>query len=297
MARMRKRGASSPQTQHFSGIQTGLGKNRRRRFAAALLTGVMSAIGGVNPAHAGAVLLSRQSSLQAEGAGSPSGFDLTDGTTSFDSYANDLSNANAGAPATSNAHQFSQPETAGQAFQGAYAEGTVQANLNSAKATALAKSVFDLTFEVTQTPVQYTFGGAFGSAGSGTTVAELTNLKSPGDSIFMMTTDSSHGASHEMDKQGFLPPGTYGLKVWANTPGTSASSSAYYTVNLSLNSVSNPVKAGGHATAAPLGSGGPQGGGVAAAPVPPAAWTGLMMLGGLSVMMFRSRRRGGMVGI
>jgi hypothetical protein len=296
MAWMRTRGASSDQKQPFRGIQKNP-ENRRYRhwqFAAALLAGTMSALGAAAPAHAGAVLLSRQSSLQAEGGGGSGGFDLTDATTNFDSYANDLSNANAGAPATSNAHQFSQPDTAGHSLQGAYAEGMVQASLNSSKATAVANSVFDMTFEVTQTPVQYTFGGAFGSAGSGTTVAKLTNLTSAGNTVFMTTTDSSHGASHEIDKQGFLPPGTYGLKVWANTPGTSASSSAYYTVNLTLSPVSNPAASGGRAAAqrkaGALGGPGPQAGGVAAAPLPPAVWTGLVMLGGVGVMTFRSRR-------
>jgi hypothetical protein len=249
----------------------------------------MSMLTIASPAHAGAVLLSRQSTLQAAGGGKTVGYDLTDGTTNFDDYANDISNS-AGAWATSSAHQFSEPQAIGNLLQGAYAEGTVQASRSVSDGTATARSVFDLTFEVTQTPVQYTIGGAFGSAGSGVTVAELTNLKSPGDAVFITTTDASHGPSHEIDKQGFLPPGTYGLKVWANTPGTSASGSAYYTVNLTL----DPVSGGSGGKPVSKGSVMPHGTGAAAAPLPPAVWTGLMMLGGMGVMMFRSRSDGGM---
>ncbi len=118
MAWMLTGGAVSGQRPQIDAALAVPGIHRRLPLAAALLAGAMSAMGLVAPAHAGAVLLSRQSSLQAEGGGSPGGFDLTDGTSSFDSYANDISNANPGAAAMSNAHQFSQPQTAGKACRG-----------------------------------------------------------------------------------------------------------------------------------------------------------------------------------
>lgn len=298
MARMLSRGDVSRQPGNVSCQKRSSGGRRHSLMAvAAMLAGTVSAVGPATKAHAGIVLLSRQSSLLAQGSGGAGGYNLTDGTTGFGYYANDISDTNAAAPALSSARQFSQPQTTGSLLQGAYAQGSVSASVSSPKSSAQARSVFDVTFEVTQTPAKYTFGGAFGSSGSGTAVAELTNMKSAGDTVFNTTTDASHGVSHEIDQQGFIPPGTYGLQIWANTPGTSLSSSAYYAINLTLNPVTNPVVGGGGAK--PPGGGGPQGGGggAAAAPVPPAAWTGLMMLGGLGVMMLRSRLRGGLLSI
>ena len=268
-------------------------KITRRLWPAALLLATLApALGPAAGARAGVVLLSRQSSLQATGNAPGSGqdnFNLTGGTTTFSPFSNDLNNnTDATSPALADAHQYSVPGTSAAGLQGAYAEGTVQAELNAPRSSARAKSVFDLTFQVTRVPARYNFGGAFGSAGNGTAAAELMNVPAAGAAgdarpVFAATVGGGpdgQDASRTLSRQGILAPGVYGLKIWADAPGTLSNSSAYYTVNLMLSATGVGSAPGG-------GAGMP-----AAAPMPPAAWPGLVMLAGLAVLARRARRRG-----
>src|SRR5207302_774871 len=147
---------------------------------------------------------------------------------------------------------------------GAYAEGTVRAELNAPQSTARARSNFDMTFRVTGAPAWYDFGGAFGTEGGGTALARLTGTEAGGHPRPLFSAEieggaasgagnsdgsDASGASRTFSRQGLLSPGVYTLDVSADAPGTLASSSAYFTVNLTLDGTGPrmrgvPVRAG-----------------------------------------------------
>jgi len=90
---------------------------------------------------------------------------------------------------------------------------------------------------------------------------------------------------------GFNPTdGTNGFGDYSSDISNTAINAPNMSVAISL--TIDPVASGGHAQGnADITA--PRRGGAVAAPLLPAVWTGLMMLGGLGVMMFRSRSGGG----
>ena len=261
-----------------------------------MLAAALPALGGVSAARAGTVIVSRHSYIRAAGGPGPGGFDLSNGTNDFGRFADDISNgpggsATASVPSVSEAHQYSVPGVMDSGFGGAYAEGSVRANVVGPGSTATAVSNFDLTFRVVGSPAQYTVGAAMGTAGSGTVTAELVNVaggaggagvaspaRSPagtaagaggaGESVFLTRLAPGRGDSQTIDKSGVLGPGLYALRVYADSSGTTDSSSAYYNVNLTITP--------GTATAVPL---------------PAAAWTGAAVLAGVAGIGAMRRRR------
>jgi hypothetical protein len=104
------------------------------------------------------------------------------------------------------------------------------------------------------------------------------------------TSAPVHGGAVVLSRQTTLQAtgaGAFSLADGTNNFGT-------YTVNLTISPESNPAMSGGKSwrSGTAQGVGEPLGSGAAAVPIPPAVWTGLMMLGGLGVMMFRSGRGG-----
>lgn len=263
--------------------------------AAGLLAAVVPAIGVAGAARAGAVLVSRDSYIHA--AGGPAGtaafapFDVSNGTTGFDRFADDVSNAGQGAdPVVSEAHQYSAPGVMPDGLNGAFAEGSVRSGLDAGRGTASAASDFDLTFRVVGGSAKFEFGAAMGTAGGGRVTAELLPVSesqvagtlSPSAAsaalapLFVTHLAPGEGNSKEMDNTGVLEPGLYALHVSAESDGAAADagaeSSAYYSVNLTL---------------------APTAGGPAAVPLPPAVWPGFgAMASILGVFGIRRWRRG-----
>jgi hypothetical protein len=278
------------------------------------LVAAWSLLVGTGPLRAGAVLVSRQSYLRATGGpGGSNGFDLTNGTSDFGRFADDLSNAPDGrvgpaTPVISEAHQYSAPGLLDQGFEGAFAEGSVRAGVRSPGATASAVSNFDLTFRVTGGPALYTFGAEMGAAGTGGILTELVNVAESAATpataasglhlaaaaetqVFSSQVKPGSGDAQTLDKSGVLAPGLYALHVHADSTGTADESSAYYNINLLLtagvgSAEPPPGDSGGTGGAAGEAGGTP----AVAAPLPPAAWTGLTVLGGLAGV--RAVRRG-----
>jgi hypothetical protein len=268
------------------------------------------------------VLVSRESFIRASGEpgrAGQSGFDLSDGTRAFGRFAEDVSSGeDVGSvggeggesgpvvgggplPAFSEAHQYSVPGVmeAGPGpgpanLQGAFAEGSVRADLNAPGATAWAVSNFDLTFRVVDAPSAYTFGAAVGISGSSSTLVELLDLDETGAlppaggtepiarrldpltessvvALFTEQLDPSTEDSRTIEHTGLLEPGLYALRVHADSDGTPEESSAYYNVNLTF-------------APPPL-----------SVPLPAAAWPGLggllALVAGRGLHAFRRRRR------
>jgi hypothetical protein len=253
-------------------------------------------MGWTAPCRAGVVLVARQSYIHATGGPGPNGFDLSDGTTDFGRFANDLTNSpsddpsSGSMPLVSEAHQYSVPGLTDQVFQGAYAEGSVRAGVHTPHSSAAATSDFDLTFRVTGGTADYTFGAAMGTAGSGTVMAELVNVTptatravaaagarvaagSTPAPIFSSKLTPITDHANTVDQQGVLAPGLYTLRVHAGSDDAAVSaddSSAYYNMSLTLTGSSSTP-----ATAVPL---------------PTGAWTGLTVLAGLAAAQFIRRR-------
>lgn len=273
------------------------GPRRARLASLAIAAMAVPTMGWASPCRAGVVLVSRQSYIRATGGPGPNAFDLSDGTTDFRRFANDLSNApsddpsSGSVPVLSEAHQYSVPGLTDQDFQGAYAEGSVRAGVHTPHANAAAESNFDLTFRVAGGSADYTFGAAMGTAGTGTVMAELLNVTpiakpavasarraaaadASGSPVFSSTLTPTTDHANMIDQQGVLPPGLYTLRIHAGSDDAAVSpddSSAYYNMSLTLApSSSTPATA---------------------VPMPAAAWTGLSVLCGVASAHVARRRR------
>lgn len=262
----------------IAGVSLALRARPRRTWP--VLLALLVTCASAAPARAGVELVSRQSFIHA--AGGPNGFDLANGTSDFERFADDVSNAPSGQPAgslpvLSEAHQYSMPGVSDGGLQGAFAEGSVRSGVSSPAATASATSNFDLTFRVTGAAVGYTFGAAMGTTGTATVFAELVDLAA-GENVaagtagvsnltaaaadvpvFVAQLAANTDDARNVDKTGTLQPGLYALRVHADSTGTADESSAYYNLNLLLTPAAGPT----------------------AVPLPPGAWTGLMGLAGL----------------
>jgi hypothetical protein len=292
-----------PSLGHPSITETGRRALLRRRGSStwvgglALVAAALPTAGWAAPCRAGVALVSRQSFIRATGGPGPNGFDLSDGTTNFGRFANDLSNApsddpsSGSVPVLSEAHQYSVPGITEQDFQGAYAEGSVRAGVHTPHSNAAAESNFDLTFRVTGGSADFTFGAAMGTAGTGTVMAELMNVTptvkpsavsgkrtatadTSGAPIFSSTLTPTTDHSNTIDQQGVLRAGVYTLRVHAGSDDAAVSpddSSAYYSMSLTLAPSSSTP-----ATAVPL---------------PAAAWTGLSVLCGVASAQVARRKK------
>lgn len=241
-----------------------------RLGAIALAAGAATAAGWAHTARAGTLLISRDTVIHAAGGPGPNGFDLTNGTTDFGRFANDVNNDGtaAPAPASSEAHQYSVPGITGNSLQGAFAEGSVQTTITSPGGTAAAQSNFDLTFRVVGAPQAFTFGAAMGTSGGASAMAELVPVAEPSVAGALRVSPAStagpitpifsghlqSGESKTMDQTGILGPGTYALHVHADASTPATDGSAYFNVSLTLASTA------------------------AAVPLPPAAWSGMGIL-------------------
>lgn len=236
--------------------------------AAALLTGPAAA-------EAGSVLLTRESTIRAEGNDGSADFALQEGAVDFDGFSDTVDTIDAGVtgPRVS-ANQNSRPsldDVGG--FAGAYAEGsaTVAAQLMD---YAEAASAFDLTFEVMGEPSMVSVGGSVGVVGNGTTSVSLSNQVTGEVLLVQELTASPDGEGRAIDHSKMLDPGVYELMVTANVSGAPDEGMAYYTVSLSLGAADN-------------------GGGATPVPLPPAVWSaaGMLLAAGAARGWTRFRRR------
>lgn len=225
------------------------------------------------PALAGPVLVSRESGLRASGVSGAGEINLSNGSGDFNLFADELTAGDATA-ARSAADQHSQPRVEGPAgaFGGAVANGSARAAVDASAPDAFssAESGFDLVFRVEDEPARVLLEGLFGAAGDATAGVKLYDA----DTLQPALSDevSGTGDSREYRGEKVLPPGTYGLSVWAFVRGTPEDSTATYSVELSL---------------AAAGTEPPP---VTPMPLPPGAWAGLGGLLAVAGGIMRLRR-------
>ena len=226
--------------------------------ALSLTSGVMLLLAAGDAAHAGSVLLSRESTIRATGSEGGNDFALSDGSDDFSDFANAIDTAESGMPGPRvAANQNSRPSLQHDgAFVGAYAEGSASV-AGQPMDYAEAASAFDLTFEVFGSPTKVTCGGAVGLTGIGSTAVTLIN-QGTGDVVLvqeLMGGEEGVGAGRAIEHTAVLVPGVYELLITANASGLPEDESmAYYTMSLSL----APADAASNVTPVPL---------------PPAAWS------------------------
>lgn len=230
-----------------------------------LAVAVVFSGGGTRTAHAGTVLLARESSIRASGTAGSGDFDLTDGSHDFNGFADmvDTSSSGVTGPRAA-ANQHSRPAlSAADGFTGAFAEGSASAALAEGAApadVASALSNFDLTFEVLGVPSMVTFGGSVGVSGNGSTSVELSN-ETTGEVLLAQELLAGEGESQSIEHSTLLLPGVYELSVAASVNGEPNESMAYYAVNLML----APVTGSGV--------------GPTPIPLPPALWSAAAVFG------------------
>ena len=240
-------------------------------LAAACVAVVVVTFAAASTARAGAVLISRDSSIRATGTADSSGYNLQDGSQSFEGFSDLVDTADAGlnCPRVS-ANQNSRPAvTVKDGFVGAYAEGsaTIDPTTASALGASNASSTFNLTFEIKDAPSLVNIGGAVGLSGDGATTLSLTN-KGTNEVVLERQILVSDGQGQSVDQQTLLKPGRYELAVEASANAEPDQSMAYYTLSLS---VSNLTTGG-----VQVGEGS---GGVHAVPLPPAVFSAGTLLG------------------
>jgi hypothetical protein len=231
---------------------------------------VVVTFGASTKARAGAVLISRDSSIRAAGIAGASDYDLKDGSQNFDGFSDLVDTADAGlnCPRVA-ANQNSRPAVSlKDGFVGAYAEGsaTIDPTTGSALGASNASSTFNLTFEIKDMPSLVSIGGAVGLSGDGATTLSLTN-KGTKEVVLDRQILVSDGQGQSIEHQTTLNPGVYELAVEASANAEPDQSMAYYTLSLS---VSNLQSGGVHAG---------DSGGVHAVPLPPAILSAGMVLG------------------
>lgn len=237
--------------------------------------GVLTGLLAGSSAHAGTVLLARESTIRASGtAGAPGGgFNIVDGSEDFNGFADSVDSVDAGVtgPRVS-ANQHSSPSLGtNDQFTGAFAEGSANADAdeNAGDNNAEAVSNFDLRFQVLGTPSMANFGGTVGVSGNGSTTIALQN-HTTGELVLSQELMPGSGDGQTIEHSTVLNPGVYELSVNANVTGIPSESMAYYTISLSLAPILNNDTDGGG------------GGGVTPIPLPPALWSaaGVLLTGG-----------------
>jgi hypothetical protein len=228
-------------------------------------------IAAASTARAGAVLISRDSSIRATGTSGASDYNLQDGSQSFEGFSDLVDTADAGlkCPRVA-ANQNSRPAVNAKdgGFVGAYAEGsaTIDPTTASALGASNASSTFNLTFEIKDAPSLVSIGGAVGLSGDGATTLSLTN-KGTNEVVLEREILVSDGQGQSVEHSTVLQPGRYELAVEASANAEPDQSMAYYTLSLSVsNLATGGVQVG-------------EGSGVHAVPLPPAVLTAGMLLG------------------
>ena len=227
---------------------------------------------------AGPVLVSRESGLRASGVSAAGEFNLSNGSGDFALFADELETGGPASAARSVADQHSQPrlEGASGAFGGAVANGSARAAVDAAAADAFssAQSDFDLVFRVEGAPARVRLDFLIGAAGDATAGLKLYDA----DTLVPALADEVSGDSREYQGEKVLPPGTYGLSVWAFVRGTPQDSTATYSMELSLAAAGEEPP-----PATPM-------------PLPPGAWAGLAGLLVAAGGVLRVRRGSGAPG-
>ena len=231
---------------------------------------------GASTARAGAVLLSRDSTIRATGTAGASPYDLKDASQNFEGFSDLVDTADAGLPVPRvAANQNSRPAvTTKDGFVGAYAEGSasIDPTTGSALGASNASSTFNLTFEIKDRPSLVNIGGAVGLSGDGATTVSLTN-KNTNEVVLERELLVSDGQGQSIDHQTVLKPGVYQLAVESSANAEPDQSMAYYTLSLSVSNLTS-------------------GGVVAAVPLPPAALSAGTLLGAAGIVQgFRKWRR------
>jgi hypothetical protein len=220
-------------------------------------------------ARAGAVLISRDSTIRATGTAGASDYDLHDGSQNFEGFSDLVDTADAGlsCPRVA-ANQNSRPAVRDGGLVGAYAEGSasIDPTTGSAPGASNASSTFNLTFEIKDTPSLVNIGGAVGLSGDGATTLSLTN-KGTNEVVLDRQILVSDGQGQSVEHQTVLNPGVYELAVEASANAEPDQSMAYYTLSFS---VSNLQSGGVHSG---------DSGSVHAVPLPPAILSAGMLLG------------------
>ena len=220
-------------------------------------------------AHAGSVLLSRESDLRATGAGDALEYDLSNGTADLERFVDNLLSDRA-APARSSADQDSAPNVAaGGKLAGASAKGSAKAAVDAGAPDAFcdAATNFDIFFSVDQKPAMFRLDAALAAGGDATTGISLRRASAP-DDMPLISIDVT-ADSQSVSRSAELVPGTYGLSVWAFARGTPAESAASYAVSVGLDES--------------------QGGSGAPVPLPAAIWGGAVGLSGVALLVRRWR--------
>jgi hypothetical protein len=267
--------------------------------AAGILLAVLS--GSAAAARAGTVLVARTSTIEAAGGSGPGAYEVSNGTRDFGRFADGVSYAD-GAVTPAEAHQYSVPGLTETGLEGAFAEGSVRAGIQTIDevgpvpgmapppgGVAHAESNFGLTFRVTDADAHYTLGAAMGTSGDGSATIRLARIAVGGTSaapgreladVDLFPTgaatepvleaeigDTGQEDSDTLDHEGVLKPGTYVLTVHARSTGSGEEGSwAYYNMSLGLT--------------------GPP----ASIPLPPAAWSGLGTLAGMIALRWMHTR-------
>jgi hypothetical protein len=174
------------------------------------------------------------------------------------------------APARSSADQDSAPNVAaGGKLAGMSAKGSAKAAVDAGSLDAYcdAATNFDVFFTVDTKPTMFRLDAAMAAGGDATTGISLRRASAP-DDMPLISIDVT-GESKLLSQATELPPGTYGLSVWAFARGTPAESAASYSVAVGLDEA--------------------QGGSGAPVPLPAAIWGGAMGLSGVALVVRRWR--------
>jgi hypothetical protein len=220
-------------------------------------------------ARAGTVLLSRESDLRASGASAAGEYELSNGTADLDDWSDALLSDD-GSPARSSAQQHSAPtlDKAG-AFAGADAEGSARASLQAGVGDAFSDAAtdLDLFFTVSDRSALLKLDGTLGAGGDASAGVLVRRASDSGEPLLALDVSER---SKTVSESAVLPPGTYGLSVWAFARGTPDESTASYALTVTL----SEAQAGG----TPM-------------PLPAAAWAGAAGLSAVALLVTRARRK------
>lgn len=234
---------------------------------------VVTVVAAALPAHAGIVVISRESTLEASGQITGDSFDLSDQfTTTLGSYDNaigdTLTPASGGETTASASQQSSVPAL--DSLDGVTATGDASAQVAELDAIAAqALSRFLLEFQVADEAEAVTLQGNVQATFDAQ--ARVTLTSEGGGTPFQIGGQGT-GEQLTFDETLNLAPGTYTLLAEALVTGTPTPNTASFNLIASQDG----------------GNGGGNGGGVI--PLPPALLPGLMLLG-LAATRLRALRR------
>lgn len=194
----------------------------------------LSSVLATTAARGASILVSRQSDIRATGASAAGEYRLSNGAGD-NALFSDALHSDDSAVAHSSARQYSQPLVgAGGVFAGAKADGSVRAAVWPGVADAFsdAETDFALVLRVERTPTLITLACTLGASGDGSAAISLTDRSNPEASPVLAAEVAND--TRTLGETKLVPPGTYDLSAWGFARGIAEESSAYFTLDLTV---------------------------------------------------------------